>query len=242
MVYQVYRVYETLIKVKNEDIMIALKQEKVYQEIKKNILTGALKNNSRITERALAEELSVTRVPVRESLVKLEQDGLIKKIPSVGYIVDNYSPEELKEAMLMRFTVECQAVSLAAQFASMEDIIRIKVANEAMKNAAIEGDIDTVIEQDREFHSLIVKASGNKVLNKIYSIVSISTFYTKESYLLSKTGALGTYENHNRVIEAIENKDSDKAFRFIAGHTPGNKYFQDKFKSDIVQKSLNREY
>lgn len=218
--------------------MIIFKQEIVYQKIKKHILTGVLKNNSRITERQLADELGVTRVPVRESLVKLEQEGLIKKIPAVGYIIDSYSTEELREAMIMRFTVECQAVSLAAQFATTEDIVRIKVANELMiKN--IESDVDSAIEQDREFHTLIVKASGNKVLGKIYSIVSLPTFYTRESYLLTLKGIRDTYDSHNRIIEAIEQKAADYAVELVAAHTPGNRYFQEKFKSKIVEKALS---
>ena len=115
--------------------MIISKRDMVYQEIKEHILIGKLKNNARITERGLAEQMNVTRVPVRESLVQLEQDGLIRKIPSKGYIVDNYSAEELEEALLMRFTIECEAAFKAAQTATVEDIAELKNLNEALKNA-----------------------------------------------------------------------------------------------------------
>jgi DNA-binding GntR family transcriptional regulator len=219
--------------------MIASKQEMVYQKIKNHILIGKLKNNSRITERGLAEKLNVTRVPVRESLVKLEQDGLIKKIPSKGYIVENYSVEELEEALLMRFVIECQAASEAAQAAAPEDIIELKNLNEALKNAGHAGNIDAVVESDREFHFGIVKASRSKVLNKMYSIISIPVFHHRQEINMACTAL--TVEAHNEIIKTIENKDKARAFTLAFLHTPGRDRFKKNFYGDAVQKILNNE-
>lgn len=216
--------------------MITTKQEMVYREIKEHILIGKLKNNTRITERGIAEQMNVTRVPVRESLVKLEQDGLIRKIPSVGYIVENYSAEELKEAMLMRFVIECQAASEAARTATPEDIIELKNLNEALKNAGHAGNIEAVIESDREFHFAIVRASRSKILNKLYSIISIPVFHHRQT--IDPSYADLTFEGHNELIEAIENKDIDKSFILAFRDTPGRDSFKSAFYGDIAQKIL----
>ena len=219
--------------------MIASKQEMVYQEIKEHILIGKLKNNTRITERGLAEQMNVTRVPVRESLVKLEQDGLIKKIPSKGYIVDNYSVEEFEEAMLMRFVIECQAAREAAQAATHEDIIELKSLNEALKNAGQAGNIEAIVESDREFHFAIVKASRSKVLNKLYSIISIPVFYHRQH--VEASSAIRTFKGHSEIIQAIENEDAETAFALAIKYTPGRTNFKNKFYSNVVQEFFTKD-
>ncbi len=220
--------------------MIATKQEMVYQKIKEHILVGKLKNNTRITERGLAETMNVTRVPVRESLVKLEQDGLIKKIPSVGYIVDNYSTEEFEEALLMRFVIECQAASEAAKAATPEDIIELKNFNEALKNAGNAGNIEAVIENDRKFHFGIVNASRNKVLNKMYSIISIPVFHHRQE--INTASAIMTFEGHHEIIHAIENKDPELAFSLAIKYTPGKEKFKTTFYSKTAQEFFIKNY
>ena len=218
--------------------MIISKREMVYQEIKEHILIGKLKNNARITERGLAEQMNVTRVPVRESLVQLEQDGLIKKIPSKGYIVDNYSAEEFEEALLMRFTIECQAASEAAQVATHEDIIELRNLNEAMKDAGQAGNTDAVIEIDREFHLAIVKASRSKVLNKLYSIISIPVFYHRHD--IKASSAIITFRGHQEIIEAIETKNSEAALTLVIKYTPGRDIFKNIFYSNAAHDILSK--
>ena len=216
--------------------MIISKRDMVYQEIKRCILVGKFKNNSRITERGLADKLNVTRVPVRESLVQLEQDGLIRKIPSKGYIVENYSAEEFEEALLMRFTIECEAASKAALNAAAEDIIDLKNLNEAIKNAGHASNIEVVAELDREFHSKLVRSSKSKVLQKLYSIISIPVFHYRTTVGVSD--AVRTFNGHTKIIEAIENKDSAEAFIRAFKHTPGRNNFKEKFYSKAAEQIL----
>ncbi|MDD5727723.1 MAG: GntR family transcriptional regulator [Victivallales bacterium] len=216
--------------------MSTYKQDLVYQKIRERILIGNLKNNDKVTERALAEQLGVTRIPIRESLVRLEQDGLIKKIPSKGYIVENYSTEEFEEALLMRFTIECEAASKAALNATKEDIEDLKALNEDLKNAGHACNIEVASVLDRKFHSRLVKASRSKVLNKLYSIISIPVFHCRTAGGISD--ALRTFNGHNKIIEAIENKDANEAFIRAFGHTPGRADFKKKFYSEALKKVL----
>lgn len=183
--------------------------------------------------------MGVTRVPVRESLVKLEQDGLIKKIPSKGYIVDNYSSEEFEEALMMRFTIECEATFKAAQIATAEDITELKNLNEALKNAGLAGNVEAIVESDREFHFAIVKASRSKVLNKLYSIISIPVFHHRQQ--IEASSAIKTFKGHSEIIQAIENKSMEEAFVLAVKYTPGRNNFKNKFYSNIVQEFFYKE-
>jgi DNA-binding GntR family transcriptional regulator len=208
--------------------MIVNKQEKVYFEIKSRILNGELKNNSRVTERELAESLNVTRIPVREALARLEKDGLIKKIPSVGYIVENYSPEEFSEALLLRFMIECQAVKKAASVAADEDIFKLSVICERQRDAGAAGNIDKLNELDREFHEALVAASHSKILINSYSLISIPVFMPRTTAMPEKD-LLNTIKDHENILVAIKRKDSEAAFDFAYKHTPGRDFFKKIF-------------
>ncbi len=216
--------------------MIMTKQDSVYQQIKEYILVGKIKNSTRVTERALAKKFNVTRVPIRESLLKLEHDGLIRKIPSVGYIAENYSSEELEEAMLLRFILECQAASKAAENATEEDIVTLEAVNKALRDAGVAHNLEIAVELDREFHLEIIKASHSKLLNKLYSIISIPVF--RDLTVTSQSSVAITFKQHSRIIEAIKNKNTEEAFTLILKHVPGRENFKNTFYSDIARNAL----
>ncbi|MHC4885942.1 MAG: GntR family transcriptional regulator [Planctomycetota bacterium] len=208
--------------------MIVNKQEKVYVELKRKILNGELENNVRVTERELAESLEVTRVPVREALARLEKDGLIKKIPSVGYLVENYSAEEFSDAMLLRFTIECQAAQKAAGNATDEDIISLFLICERLRAAGQANNLEKCNELDRLFHAALVAASHSKILQNTYGLISIPVFRPRTTPM-SEDGLQNTFEDHENILAAIKDRDPEKAFKRAYQHTPGRDIFTECF-------------
>ena len=207
--------------------MYVSQQEKVYSTIREQILNGVLENNSRVTERELAKSLNVTRVPVRESLATLEKEGLIVKIPSVGYIVENYSPDEFSEALILRITIECYSAQKAAKNATEEDIFKLKVLCEGQREAGLSGDYEKATDYDRKFHAAIVNASYSKLLKKVYSLISIPVFIPRN---LPESDLFYTVKDHENIVKAIENRDPESAFLCSYKHTPGRDYYEDCWK------------
>jgi DNA-binding GntR family transcriptional regulator len=90
-------------------------RDKVYQYIKQAIVQGVYKSGERIIERELADQLKVSRTPIREALFRLESQGFVKTLPRKGVIVSKLSPEEIVEIFTILSALESLAMKLAAQ-------------------------------------------------------------------------------------------------------------------------------
>jgi len=90
-------------------------RDKVYQYIKQAIVHGVYKSGERIIERELADQLNVSRTPIREALFRLESQGFVKTMPRKGVVVSKLSPEEIVEIFTILASLESLAMKLAAQ-------------------------------------------------------------------------------------------------------------------------------
>jgi DNA-binding GntR family transcriptional regulator len=90
-------------------------RDKVYDYIKEAIVQGVYKSGDRIIERELADQLHVSRTPIREALFRLESQGFVKTLPRKGVVVSKLSPEEVIEIFMILSTLESLAMKLAAQ-------------------------------------------------------------------------------------------------------------------------------
>ncbi|MFD2372128.1 GntR family transcriptional regulator [Brevibacillus sp. GCM10020057] len=95
-------------------------RDKVYQYIKQAIVQGIYKSGERIIERELADQLNVSRTPIREALFRLESQGFVKTLPRKGVVVSQLSPEEVVEIFTILGSLESLAMKLAAQRATPE--------------------------------------------------------------------------------------------------------------------------
>jgi DNA-binding GntR family transcriptional regulator len=93
-------------------------RDKVYEYIKEAIVQGVYKSGDRIIERELADQLNVSRTPIREALFRLESQGFVKTVPRKGVVVSKLSPEEVVEIFMILSAIESLAMKLAAQRAN----------------------------------------------------------------------------------------------------------------------------
>lgn len=95
-------------------------RDKVYDYIKEAIVQGVYKSGDRIIERELADQLNVSRTPIREALFRLESQGFVKTLPRKGVVVSKLSPEEVIEIFMILSAIESLTMKLAAQKADSE--------------------------------------------------------------------------------------------------------------------------
>jgi DNA-binding GntR family transcriptional regulator len=95
-------------------------RDKVYQYIKQAIVQGVYKSGERIIERELADQLNVSRTPIREALFRLESQGFVKTLPRKGVVVSQLTPEEVVEIFTILGSLESLAMKMAAQKATPE--------------------------------------------------------------------------------------------------------------------------
>ena len=141
--------------------------ERVYVQVKRKILGGALPGGSFVTEGGLAENAGVSRTPVREALLRLESEGLVRLYPKKGALVVPPSVEEAREVLEARVVIEEWAAR--AVWPRRADLVPALAAElKGMRATRTSGDVDRLVEHDRRFHEILVTAAGNAILTRTY--------------------------------------------------------------------------
>lgn len=193
-------------------------REIVFESIREAIIDGKLKPGERVMEVQLAEKLGVSRTPVREAIRKLELEGLLIMEPRKGAYVADVSLKDLVDVLEVRSSLEGLAASLAATRASEEEIEVLKEKAAQFKECIEKNDVQGMINKDTEFHEAILQAAKNKKLTSIIESlreqlqrfrVTYFTEYNMTTYLASE---------HQKVLDAIESRDPDKANEYAQQH------------------------
>ena len=188
----------------------------VFNTIKDGILTGKLKPGERLLENQLAEELGVSRTPIREALRMLEIENLVDLIPRKGAQVRKMSEKDIKDVLEIRKVLEELAAGLAAENMTRHSIVDLKEAHLDFIRAFNRGDSEGVIEADTRFHDIIFDAKKNDKLIQIISNISIQIYRYRITYLKLLTDISVPDQQHLELINAFEKKDAVKA-RAVSG-------------------------
>ena len=146
-------------------------REIVYEELKRQILIGEIAPGTRMMEVELADDMGVSRTPVREAIRKLEKEGLVTIEPRRGAYASDISIKDIVGVLEVRQDLEGMAAGLAAVKATEEEKEELKKATEEYRHAVESGNIEEIIRWDEAFHKRIVNCSGNKTLIQLVSQV-----------------------------------------------------------------------
>lgn len=193
-------------------------RDSVFSILRNAILDGKLEPGQRLVERNIAEQLKISRTPVREAIRKLEFEKLVTHIPRKGVVVSGFTKEDIKEIQLMRVALEALSCSIAATKIKNSELERLSSVNNKMLKEYEEGNIDKSILMNKKFHDIICKAAESPHL--YYFINTLRGYinsFTKLTY--TKQGRLEeVLEEHNRIIEALRKHDSDEAYNAAKTH------------------------
>ncbi|OHE16830.1 MAG: hypothetical protein A2X96_05810 [Syntrophobacterales bacterium GWC2_56_13] len=194
-------------------------REKTYDYLKSNILSGRFVPGERLAEEHLAEELGVSRTPVREALHKLEQEGLIEPLESRGFCVPHDSPEEIEDLFDIRTVLEgytlkiiCERITdeqiekLEEMIDKAEDALRWKRIGEVFQwNTQFHDTLHSLVADKRRFHSLIV------------NLRKYMLRYRKDT--LQNLGAgKRAIDGHRQILLALKLKDPELCERVMRIH------------------------
>ena len=186
-------------------------RELVYEELKKKILKGIIKPGTRIMEVELAEQLGVSRTPVREAMRKLEKEGLVIIEPRRGAYVSDISLAEMVDVLIVREDLEGLASYLATSRISEEDIEVLEEIIEGYNEGIENEDIDTIILLDEKFHKKIVSCTRNNTLIKLSSIVQESALRFRYLYYNDISRYRTMAVEHKKIVNAIRSGDAKMA-------------------------------
>lgn len=193
--------------------------DQTYERLKESIYSGDLQPGQKIVERNLAQSLGVSRIPLRESLVRLENEGLIRSVPFSSTYVEDYEPADSLEIYSLRQLLEPLATRLAAVRADDTLVPKLRALCDDMVRCMEKHDSAGLDEVDYAFHHSIVVASGHKRLLRAYDSAHIRIVGPRVNYAHLLTAAPNTTANdHLAIIERIAARDGDGAERAAAEH------------------------
>jgi len=188
--------------------------KQAYEKVKELIVSRQLVPGQKIVQEKLAEQLGISRTPLRSGLQMLEAESLIESIPRRGVIVKKFSDKEILEIYDCRIALESMAVSLFAHKASKKEIDALSKIFEPFLNIPTI-DQGKYQKADSKFHDTLIKCCGN---NFLYNIFQKSNLLFCINFIGLLRPPQETLQEHIDIIAAIENKDAEKASNLIQEH------------------------
>lgn len=186
-------------------------REIVYEELKLLILTGKISPGMRLMEEELAEDMGVSRTPIREAIRKLEKEGLITIEPRRGAYVSQISTKDMVEILEVRQNMEGLAAELAAQRMTDEDKEKLREIAKNYESAVAAGDMAEMIRCDTAFHHIIVEATQNRILIQMVEQLQEMVLRFRYIYYDNFKRAEQMLTEHQAIYEAIADGDTEVA-------------------------------
>ena len=190
----------------------------VFLTLREAILKGKIEPGERLMEIALAERLGVSRTPIREAIRKLELEGLVVMTPRKGAMVAEITLKDLQDVLEIRMTLEKMAAELACKRSTPQDIENLKKLHEEFVERLSDPDLTRLAEADVRFHDAIYEITQNKRLIQILNNLREQMYRYRLEYIKDEDQRSLLADEHARIIEAIEQRDVEKAKGFSEAH------------------------
>jgi DNA-binding GntR family transcriptional regulator len=186
--------------------------ERAYRALKQLILDNQLGPGSLLLELEAAERLGMSRTPVREAMIRLEQEGLVAIRPRHGMRVLPLSPDDMLEIYEVLTGLEAMAAALAARRGAKPATLRaMRQAVEDMDRALARDDLKGWAMADERFHALLVEASGNRRLIAMAEQLWDQAHRARMSTLALRPKPTESNRDHAMLVDAIEKGDPGRA-------------------------------
>jgi DNA-binding GntR family transcriptional regulator len=193
-------------------------RERVHDHLKQEILASRYPPGCELLEVPLAEELGVSRGPVREALRSLESEGLVKITPRRGAVVTSLTKRDFLEAYQVREALEALGVRLAVPRLAPVDLDALGDRIETMSSRAAEGDVDGFFDANAAFHEAFVEASQNRMLIEVYHrLMAQMGPYRRPSARLRGNFERSVAE-HREILAAARMRDVETAVAMLRRH------------------------
>lgn len=192
--------------------------DKVYEHLRDGILEGRYRSGDCLVELKIAEELSVSRTPVREALKQLELEDLVVSQPNRGVIVKGFTNEDFKDIYTIRHLLEGQAAYWAAQRITQAQLDQLGEIVELMDLYTRKNDASHLVRLDTMFHEVIYEASSSRTLRHVLASLHQNIHLARQSSLTIPERAPRSLEEHKKIYAALEAHDADAAKSCIEQH------------------------
>ncbi len=193
-------------------------RDNVLTQLRQAIINGEYQPGDHLAETEVANQMGVSRGPVREAIQNLEGEGLVMTVPNRGTFVTTFSAEDIHELTSLRSVLEALAVRLALPNLTEDDLHEMERLVDEMAKAGRRDDLKTVVQRDLDFHELIFQKARHR---RLYGVLrglhfQIRLFISASSMLAGSKESVA--ETHVPIIEAIRRRDPAYAEATIVRH------------------------
>jgi DNA-binding GntR family transcriptional regulator len=192
--------------------------EGVARIVRKAILDGRLQPGQPLRERALADELGISRTPIREALFILQGEGLVGMTPNRGATVRTITATDIAEIYSVRGLLESHAAALAAERVSDRELHRLDEAHHRIERLGDHASPQEQAEADLHLHGLIADAAGSHLLRTILGQVHAFTATYRSRYPYPPDQLRRANAQHKAIIDALRDRDPEGADRRMREH------------------------
>lgn len=193
-------------------------RERLVAEVRASIISGQMSPGEVYSAPVIAAQYEVSVTPVREALLDLVKEGLLTPVRNKGFRVVEPSEADLDEIAEVRDLLEPAAVGQIARSATSEQLAKLRALAAEIARYARQGSIEEYLQADRNFHLAVVEATGNSRLVEIIARLRSQA----RLFGLQKIAEAGQLEassrDHDEILEAIENRDPDRAEKLMRAH------------------------
>jgi DNA-binding GntR family transcriptional regulator len=221
---------------------MARNSDLAYETLKSEILAGNFPAGHRLHESRLATTLGVSRTPIREALLRLDADGLVRVLPNRGAVVNHFADSELDELYELRALLEGYAAQRAAKGRGPETVERLRTLSEAMEaewGGGKDPNFGEISRLNLEFHRTVQEAAGSQQLRSILSGVILVplTQHTFSHYTLPEVRR--SLAQHHELIDAIAAGDGGWAEAVMRSHILAARSSLQRFREDHARAAGN---
>lgn len=194
-------------------------RDQVYDIVKNMIVLREMEPGQKINEEELADRIGVSRTPIRETLCRLENEGIVEIVPRRGAFVVKQSEKTVIEILQIREALEGLVTRLATQ--NMDDKTLRKLQDSLRKISSVPDEKRHLVKYTRadvEFHSLVLDACQNQMLQNMMEIVNAHLQIIRLRTVVLPGRAKKTVQEHYQILEAIEKNDPKAAEELMRKH------------------------
>ena len=194
-------------------------RDEVFNTLRERILKGVYKPGERLMEIHLADQLGVSRTPIREAIRMLELEGLVKMVPRKGAQVAKISKEDLQDVLEVRKALDTLSVKLACERITEDEIKLLNNAEREFEKALASKDVRDIAEADVAFHDVIHSATKNGRLKSMISNLAERIYRYRFEYIKQQSDGGQTLMLELReIMRCIESRDVESAVKATEIH------------------------
>lgn len=190
--------------------------ERIHSQLLDMIIHGDLTPGTHLREVAIAEELGTSRVPVREAIQRLADDGWVTRRPRAGARVRVPTPQDIDEVFELRTILELAAMERAVRHLSLATIEHLRTVIDDGKRAAAGEDQRAIVQANTRFHGAMAELSQNRLLAEMLANLDKRVRWLFSSVALAR--APESLVEHEGILDALEHRDVPLAASLTAAH------------------------